>query len=222
MNATKPNLFLFSACFAAASLGCAAAAQAADDSGWYLGAGIGKSKGDDMGKAAATVDASLAAQGITSSTSFSGTNTAGKLFGGYQFNRVLGLEAGYSDLGRFSANSVITAPAPDSGSGTWKPGNVLSLAAIGSVPVWKELSAFGKLGVAYSKVDFSYTAPVSGVAISQSSSHTTPLLGAGLKYDIDKHVALRGEWERYLNLGDNSTTGRSDVNLWTVNLQYRF
>jgi OOP family OmpA-OmpF porin len=222
MNARKPNLLILSTCFTVASLGWAAGVQAADDGGWYLGAGIGQSRAGNMGNVGSTVDASLANQGVTGSTSFSGTNTAGKLFGGYQFSRYFGIEGGYSDLGQFSADSAISAPAPDSGSGTWKASNVWSLAAIGSVPIQKDFSAFGKLGLAYSKVDLSYIAPVSGATVSQSSSQTTPLLGLGLKYDIDKHIALRGEWERYLNLGDSGTTGRSDVNLWTVSVQYRF
>ena len=222
MNLRKPDLLLGIVCFAVAGLACAAGAQAADDSGYYLGGGIGRSRAANMGDASAAVDTSLASQGIGSSTSFGSADTAWKLFGGYQFTRYLGLEGGLTDLGRFSGSSAISAPVPDSGTGTWKAGNVLSLAAIGSLPLGNEFSAFGKLGLAYSRADLSYAAPVSGASISQSSTQTTPLIGLGLKYDLDKHFAVRGEWERYMGLGDNSTSGRTDVNAWTASLQRRF
>ncbi len=222
MSGKNRNVPLWSICIVAASLGCAAGAQAADDSGWYIGAGIGRSNARDLGNAASTLDASLATQGITSSTLFGSTNTAWKLFGGYQFNQYFGVEGGYSNLGQFPANSAVTAPAPDTGSGTLTENNVWSLAAIGSAPILDKFSVFGKLGIAYSTVDFNYVAPVSGVAISQSSSQTEPLFGIGLKYEFNNHVGLRGEWERYLKVGNNSTIGGSDVDLWNMSLQYRF
>jgi len=106
----KPHFALIGSCVALASLGCATGAQAADDNGWYLGAGLGRSSVSNSGNAASNIDSMLGAQGLTSSTSISSSNTAGKLFGGYQFNRNWGLEGAYTDLGKFSVSSAISAP----------------------------------------------------------------------------------------------------------------
>src|SRR5579862_1175792 len=91
-------------------------AQAAQDqSGWYVGAGIGQSKISDSDSLGAALDAQAAAQGVASSSTYDDRDTAYKLYGGYQFNSNWGIEGGYNRLGRFSANSSI---AGGSGSGT--------------------------------------------------------------------------------------------------------
>ncbi len=48
------------------------------------------------------------------------------------------------------------------------------------------------------------------------------MVGLGLKYDFDQHIALRGEWEHFKDVGDSATTGQSDINVWSASLQYRF
>jgi hypothetical protein len=67
----------------------------------------------------------------------------------------------------------------------------------------------------YSKVVLDYAAPPSGVMISQRSSQTKPLLGLACapEYDDSEHIALLGEWGRYVDLDDNHTADRSDVKL---------
>jgi opacity protein-like surface antigen len=57
-----------------------------------------------------------------------------------------------------------------------------------------------------------------------SSAHhwsTGPLLGAGVGYDLTRNVALRAEWDRYFRVGDAST-GRGDIDQYTVGVAYRF
>src|SRR3546814_1380705 len=66
---------LFAALVGAATFG----AQAAEEPGFYLGAGAGQSFVDETG--------------------YDDEDTAFSAFGGYQFNQWFGLEAGYADLG---------------------------------------------------------------------------------------------------------------------------
>ncbi len=197
-------------------MSAAAFAQSAAGTGWYAGAGLGQSRAQDLD----SIDGTLAGFGVTSSSAVSGIDTAWKLFGGYQFTPYVGVEGGYTSLGKFDINSSVAGPAPGTGTGTWEAKNVWSLAAVGTLPITSQWAAIGKLGVAYSKVDFNYASP--GAAISQSDTGTSPLYGLGVKYRFTPQTALRGEWERYSNLGDGSTTGKSSVDAWTMSVQYNF
>jgi OOP family OmpA-OmpF porin len=182
---------------------------------------VGTSKANHAGSFSSALDTNLAGQGIASSTTLNDTDTAWKLFGGYQFNTYYGFEGGYDRLGRFSANS---ASAGGSGSGTWDTNNVWTVAGTGTLPITDQFSVLAKLGLAYSTVAFNYLAagPAGTVGISQSTSRTQPLFGLGVKYDFDQHVALRGEWEHFKDVGDSNTTGQSDINVWSTSILYRF
>jgi OOP family OmpA-OmpF porin len=197
-------------------MSAAALAQSAARPGWYAGAGIGQSRAQDLD----SIDGTFAGRGITSSSAITGTDTALKLFGGYQFTPYIGAEGGYTNLGKFDINSSVAGPTSGTGAGTWEAKNVWSLAAVGTLPITSQLAAIGKLGLAYSKVNLDYSAP--GVAIGQSNTGTSPLYGVGLKYSVTPNTALRGEWERYSNLGDAATTGKSSVDAWTMSVQYSF
>jgi OOP family OmpA-OmpF porin len=198
--------------------GCVEGAMAADPAaGWYLGAGVGKSNATHLDG----IDTTLANYGITSRSITDDTATAWKLFGGYQVNRYFGVEGGYAKLGQSNFTSSVTLPGTGTGSGTWDPKDAWSLSAVGYLPVVDRFSLFGKVGLAYSKVNFGYADTV-GDAISASKHTTDPLYGAGLKYDLTKETSVRGEFERYQNIGDSSVTGQSSVNVWSVGLQYHF
>src|SRR5262249_3072638 len=57
-------------------------------------------------------DASLNIAGATSqSISKDETDTAWKIFAGYRLGRYLAVEGGWTDLGKFSATTTVTAPA---------------------------------------------------------------------------------------------------------------
>jgi OOP family OmpA-OmpF porin len=46
--------------------------------------------------------------------------------------------------------------------------------------------------------------------------------GIGVSYNVSKTVAVRGEFERFLKLGDANTTGEGDVNLLSVGVVAKF
>ena len=216
MNTNKSSLMLSSLFLAITGLGCAVGAQAAADNGWYLGAGVGRSDARDL----SGIDSTLAGYGITSRSSIDDSATAWKLFGGYQVNKHFGLEGGYADLGRYDINSSVTAPGAGPGAGNWEADNVWSLAAVGYLPIHDRFSAFGKAGLAYSRVNFTHSSP--GAAVNASDNTTNPLFGLGLKYDFTKNASVRGEFERYQNLANASTTGETSVNVWSLGMQYLF
>ena len=46
--------------------------------------------------------------------------------------------------------------------------------------------------------------------------------GAGLKYDFTRNLAGRLDFQRYNNVGETNTTGRTDVNLCTPGVMFKF
>jgi OmpA-OmpF porin, OOP family len=197
---------------------------AADEPSWYGGIGLGRGEVARPGSWAERTDLSLFTQGVTSVTTISTGNTAWKLFGGYQMNENFGVEAGYARLGKFGGISTVTAPAAGTGSGTWDA-SAFSVSAVGTLPIHENrVSAIGKLGLAYTRLDVNETAPrgATTVALNPSNDRANLVLGIGLRFDLTKTVGLRAEWEHYSNVGDGTSTGQSAVDVWSLNAVFRF
>ena len=181
----------------------AAAPALAQNTGFYAGGALGQAKAKD------------ACSGITG-IGFAGgcddKDTAWKIFGGYQFNPNLGVELGYVDLGNFTANGTVLG-APVSGSVEAKG---FELVGVGSIPFTQQLSGYAKAGAFRWDVDTSTTV---GSAGDKGTDFT---YGLGLKYDFTRNIAGRLEFQRYNNVGETSTTGQSDVNLWTAGVMFKF
>lgn len=210
---------MWSSILTVASLGYAPGALAADESSWYIGGGFGRSDAKRTTSWATTTDALLLTNGFTSSTLIDSHDTAWKLFGGYQFNQNFAIEAGYTDFGRFNGTTYISAPAAVTAASKWDASSPLNVAAVGIFPVWDRFAVLGKLGLAYTRLRVTVAPPS---PVSLSASRVQPLLGVGLKYDFTKEFAVRGEFERFNNVGDGSNTGQTPINVWSLSGQYRF
>jgi opacity protein-like surface antigen len=60
-----------------------------------------------------------------------------------------------------------------------------------------------------------------GLVGSTSASGTDLTFGFGLKFDFTKDFAVRGEWQRYKDVGDMNTTGQGDVDFIGVSFVYK-
>jgi len=126
------------------------------------------------------------------------SDTAGKLYGGWSFTPNFGLEAGYANLGRFAGPL-----------GELKADGYY-LDAVGTLPLGNGFSALGRVGAFSGKLDSS---------LAGSDRGGSYKVGAGLQYDLDKNLGVRGEWERYRF---DALAGTPNVDLWSVGLNYRF
>jgi len=167
------------------------------DAGWYGGISFGQSKAKD----ACT---GLVGLGITCDD----TDTALTLFGGYQINKSFGAELGYVNLGEVSA----TGPG---GTATIEAKG-FELVGVGTLPINQQFSLFGKLG--FFRWDLDASAP--GVSISESGMDLT--YGFGVKYDFTKNFAVRAYWQQYKDVGDEATTGTSDVEVIGLSAVFKF
>lgn len=201
-----------------ASLAVIASSTAlADEAGWYGGANIGRSS--------ATIDdpritSGLASTGLaTTSIANRDRDSSYKIYGGYQFNKYIGLEGGYFDLGKFG----FTANTLPLGS---LDGNIrlrgFNLDAVGTFPLSEKFSALGRVGInnAQARDTFRGTGAVNVANPNPSKRDTNYKLGVGVQYAFNDALAMRGEIERY-RIND-AIGNRGNIDVFSLGLIYRF
>lgn len=203
---------------ALAGLGALLAAPAfgQDTSHFYggIGAGIARSANET----ARTTGILL--PGIDTSASSSDRNdNAYKVFGGYQINRNIALEAGYFNLGK-SRFTTQTSPAGSLSGATKVQG--LNFDVVGTLPFTQRLSGLARVGAqqAFSQEDYSGTGAGAGVSSSTKHNNTNYKVGLGMQYEISPAMWIRGEMERYRV---KDTTGhRNNIDVASVSLVFPF
>lgn len=165
--------------------------------GWYAGLGIGQSHYRDL---ASSIDSAVASVGATSTTSASPLSEGWKVYGGYQFNKYLALEGGYTNLNDAHANTTITAPS----AGTIRTNvatDAWSLAAVGTYPITDKFSVMGKVGAAYVLTEITAKATGSGsgttASVAVGDDSYRPVYGLGVSYALLDNLNLRAEYERF-------------------------
>lgn len=202
------------------TLGATAAsvARAADDAGPYIGASIGRSH---LTAGADKIDGAFAAQGLGTSTSLDRNDTSYALTLGYRVNKFFAVEGNYIDFGRYGLTSAVNSPALDTINGKYKADG-FDLAAVGILPLDYGFSAYGKLGALWSKAKLD-VASTGAVGVSnESHSGTGVTYGLGVSYDLTHNVSTNLEWNRYDHIGSADSTGRTNANVYSLGLAYRF
>jgi OOP family OmpA-OmpF porin len=124
-------------------------------------------------------------------------DTSMKIFGGYQFNKNWGAEVGYIDFGK--VNDV----------GTEVKGNAWEAVGVGTLPLGDgKFELFGKVGFFWGEIK--------GGGQKEDSVELT--YGVGAAWNITKNLALRGEYQRYSDVGDGAT----DIDVLGISVVYRF
>jgi OOP family OmpA-OmpF porin len=200
-----------------ASLLAAPAFSQQDPNYFYGGASVGQSRAkiDD-----ARITADLLSQGfVTSAMTNDESSVAYKVFGGYQFNRYVGVEGGYFNLGRFAFKST-TAPAGTLDGKIRLHG--INLDLVGTLPMTERLSAIARVGAQHASAhdDFAGSGAVIVLAANPRKSETNYKFGAGLQYAFTPNLMMRGEAERY-RIND-AVGNHGDVNLFSVGLVFAF
>ncbi|HEV7913465.1 MAG TPA: porin family protein [Albitalea sp.] len=158
-------------------------ALSAQAQGPYVGGSLGttKYKGPDLG-------------GLPTDRS----STGGKLYGGYEFNDNIAVEAGYANVGKARSDA-----------GDVK-GDGIFVDAVGKVPLSQSLSALGRIGAFNGKAKTSF---------GNSDRGTDVKYGLGLQYDFNKQTGIRGEWERYRFKAFDTKTS---ADMYSIGVNHRF
>jgi OmpA-OmpF porin, OOP family len=135
-------------------------------------------------------------------------DTAFKIYGGYQFTPVFGIEAGYADLGKaeIGAAGFTLGARPKS----------IYVAATGTLALNDKFALFGKVGAASTRTTVSAT----GEADSKEKN-TTALLGVGASYAITPSVLAVVEYENFGKVIDEDG-GNLKANALSVGIRVKF
>jgi OOP family OmpA-OmpF porin len=147
-------------------------------------------------------------------TSCDTKDTGFKFFGGYMFNKYVGIEGMYADLGKATQAGV----APGLGTVNAEiTGTGFGVFAVGVYPI-EQFSVFGKLGLARVKTEVSGRAL--GIGVNAGSETKTGVAwGLGAGYDFTKNLGIRGDWERFRGEFQGE---KSDADLLSVGVKFTF
>jgi OOP family OmpA-OmpF porin len=189
----------------------------AEDEGWYLGFGIGRSWERNHHD---RITRELLGSGFTTtSIDDDSSDTGWKLLGGRKFNKNFAVEASYFNLGEFGF--VAHTSPPGSLTGRIKLQGV-GVDALGILPMTDRFSAFGRLGLQYAQAKdaFTGTGAVTVSNPSPSKSSVGYKAGLGVQYDFTPSLGLRGEWENYRV--NDAVGNKGNINTIMVGLVYMF
>jgi len=150
-----------------------------------------------------------------------------KLQLGYQFDPNFAVEGGYVDLGKTNYLATYTlTPLFGTATRTSSTREVRmtgwNISGVGILPIDERFSLFGKLGMIRTQVKTTD----SGAGFVTGGNYThhkwRPTYGIGGKFAFNQNIGIRAELDRYDDLGESSTTGKADVNLWSLGVEGRF
>ena len=175
---------------AIALLSAIAATAFAADSGFYAGVNLGQSKTGNY---------------IPSIPQTKSSDTAVGVLAGYQFSKNWGMEAFYTDAGKFG---IADATGTLSGKTS-----VLGVAAVGTLPLSDAFSLYAKLGYAQAKASATVvpTPTGGGAARDLSASRSAATYGLGGVYNVSPAVGIRFGWDRYAAAALDATNGAIPV-----------
>lgn len=183
-------------CLMLAGIATANLAQAAFPAGLYLGLGAGQA------------EARKYCDNITNCDS---ADTTIRAEVGYQFNKNLGAELGYTSFGTlFSASNADVDAKQEAHAWT--------ASAIGVLPVAQRFNLVGRLGVA--RYDVTNTGTVQGIPVEDKDS-TKPFYGVGVRYDLNKSWLVGAEYQIYTDIAGVDGT-EDNVHGWFLGGAYRF
>jgi OmpA-OmpF porin, OOP family len=208
---------LAAAALAALIAGGPAAAQ---NSGWYLGGGLGNAKADftrgDF--------ASLAA----GTYSADDTDAAARIFGGYRIAPNWGVEFGLASLGRYKHRYVGA-----SGTAVYTyDASAATVAMAANLPLAAGVSMNGRAGAAFTAARMQGPSITGSISTSSTcfsvffddctSTSTNFFWGLGVQFDINPRWGMRLDYDNYGEVGEQLETGRAKIDAWSANVLFRF
>jgi len=180
----------------------------AQSAGGYVGAGFLSASTNNAS------DFATAFNGPTGSGDKSATGL--KVYGGYMWGRY-GVEAGYYGLGTYEVK--LGGTKTDEFKTT-----ALTVSGVGSWPLGTAFNLNGKLGLAFTSVDYTCVVGCGGLFVNTSKSGVSTLLGIGLGWQATKDFSLRADLELFTGVkhGVSTVEAKYGYTAFSVSGQYNF
>ena len=175
-----------------------AQAASADDWTWYVGASIGRTKTGDAGC-------------IFPDMPCDRSSNNGGVQAGVEFDKNWAVEVGYKDLGRIVDQNDMTT-----GNSILVKSRLGEMSVLGMFPIGRFVPYLR--GGAY----YAHNAMESNMIAAATGDQANWTVGAGLRFDVTKWLAVRAEWQRYNNVGHANVGVRTDVETSTLGVLLRF
>ena len=140
----------------------------------------------------------------TSLASFDASAGGWKIFGGYNFNKFVGLELTYYDLGTLEEAKEGATFSADVSS--------YDLALKGILPLGKRFELNGKLGYADLSIDSTLVGPA--VTTTADISTWELIYGVGVAFKVGQRFGIRAEWEVW--------DSEDSLEAYSIGAYYRF
>jgi len=131
------------------------------------------------------------------------SDTAWKLFGGYQFNKNIAVEISYIDLGDFSFDNTVIDIDADV--------DAFAIDAVGILPLNDMFSLHGRAGIA--RWDLNGDSNILGTTVDFDDNGTDFHYGLGGTFNVTEQIGIRAEWERIEDV---------DADIYTANVAFNF
>ncbi len=143
------------------------------------------------------------------------TATGLKVYGGYMFRPFLGVEAGYYDLGSYDVKlgGVKTDEFKTS---------AFAVSAVGSWPFGTGFNLHGKLGLAFTSVDYTCKVGCGGIFVNTSKSDVAGLIGFGVGWKATRNFSVVADLEIFTGVNHPPLDNKSDYTTFSVSGQYNF
>lgn len=172
--------------------------------GGYLGIGYGSvwSKGGTIGN-----------------TISEDTVAGGRIFAGYMTSEYLGLEVGLHNLGKYEALEIGTGVKTDEFKTT-----AVSVAGVLSVPVGGGYYFNGRLGLAFTNVEYDCLQDCVGTFVDAKKRGTSGLLGLGLGARLGQSIEARIDFDHFgsVHHAVGNTEYKDSYDILSVNLVLLF
>ena len=143
-------------------------------------------------------------------------DTAGRFFAGYQFNRHWSAEIGVGHFGEASGSGTVAG----AGTGSFRlKADGWDVSAVATIPLRGGLGVLGRIGVYRARTTLDQEGSLFA-PLHDAGTQSGWTFGAGLAYDLG-WLGLRAEWQRYNNIGADSTVP-GDIDLFSLGVLFRF
>ena len=189
----------------ASAVGLLGISHTATAEDWYVEAGFGQSEVSDFG----------CGSPLFPTCSADDTDSSYSIHGGYRFHENIAVEFGYTYLGFAEADGTVNLPPVVPFNAEFESW-AYDVTAVGTWPVSERISVFGRIGLASWKRETDIFIGGGGGFTSMSDSGTDPVYGFGAEFAAHERVAVRLQWQRFLDVGGDDT-GESDIDVISVN-----